>query len=82
MSEQRKAPRRRTLLSGNIVFNQRGSVISCVVRNLSDTGACIELPSPAGIPDTFELTIDPGNRVENCRVAWRSEKRIGVRFRL
>lgn len=80
MVEQRKVSRRRTLLSGKIVFNQHASVITCVIRNLSDSGACIETPSPAGIPDTFELSIEPGGRRENCQVAWRSEKRIGVRF--
>jgi hypothetical protein len=80
MSEKRKVSRRRTLLSGTVVFNQHGSVITCVIKNLSDIGACIEVPSPTGIPDTFELSIEPGGRKEACQVAWRSEKRVGVRF--
>ena len=31
--------------------------LDCVVRNLSETGACLEVASPVGIPDDFTLQI-------------------------
>lgn len=81
MSERRQYPRRRTLKGGRIVFNQRFSVVNCTVRNLSDGGACIEVATSVGIPDDFDLTIEPEHVNRCCHVAWRSEHRIGVAFR-
>jgi len=81
MSEQRKHPRHRTFKAGRIVFNHRFSVISCTVRNLSDGGACLEVATSVGIPDCFDLTVEPDGSSRSCHVAWRSEHRIGVAFR-
>jgi hypothetical protein len=81
MQEQRKHPRRRILKAGRIIFNDRFSVIDCMVRNLSDGGACLEVGSSIGIPDDFDLDIDPDHLGRNCHVAWRTERRIGVAFR-
>ena len=68
MTDNRKAARSRTLRSGKVVFNYGRSVINCTVRNLSTHGACLELESLAGIPDTFSLVItgDPGKYA--CRM--------------
>jgi hypothetical protein len=80
MSEQRKYPRQRTLKEGRIVFNQRGSVLTCTVRNLSSTGACLDVPSSVGVPENFELVIESDGIQQSCHVTWRSERRIGVHF--
>jgi hypothetical protein len=80
MDERRIAPRKRTLKSAQIHFNQK-SVINCAVRNLSETGACLEVESPMGIPDNFILVIDSETLRRPCVVAWRSMTRIGVAFR-
>jgi len=56
------------------------SVIDCTVRSLTDKGASLEVVSPIGIPDKFELTIPGGNWTHKRRVAWREPKKIGVRF--
>jgi hypothetical protein len=80
MSEQRKEPRHRTLKAGRIVFNQRRSVLDCTVRNLSSTGACLDVPSTVGIPHVFELIIESDGLTRSCRTAWRTERRIGVHF--
>jgi hypothetical protein len=80
MSELRKHPRHRTLKVGRIVFNQRFSAIDCTVRNLSEGGACLELASSIGIPECFDLTIEPDRSTLPCRVAWKAERRIGVAF--
>jgi hypothetical protein len=80
MSELRKEPRHRTLKTGRIVFNQRRSVLDCTVRNLSSTGACLDVPSTVGVPDVFELIIESESTTRHCQIAWRSERRIGVHF--
>jgi PilZ domain len=80
MTEHRNHSRQRTLKAGRIVFNQRRSCIDCTVRNLSPTGACPHVPSTVGIPEAFELVIESDGINRSCRVAWRSEQRIGVHF--
>jgi len=78
MDNHRIAPRHRVLKAGSIEFN--GGVIDCTIRNISDTGAAIEVASPLGIPDTFWLQISGSQTPRHCHVAWRSDKRIGVAF--
>jgi hypothetical protein len=79
MTEHRKRPRLRTLKGGSIMFGT-AAAIECIVRNMSDNGAALEVESPVGIPDDFTLLIKPEMIKRQCRVAWRSAKRIGVRF--
>ena len=57
--ELRKETRRRVLKGAQIAFKGRGAVIDCMVRDLSDGGACLKVASPIGIPDTFELGSGP-----------------------
>jgi hypothetical protein len=78
MDEHRHDPRLRTLKSGKIVFNQRSSVLDCTIRNLSRSGACLQVVDPAGIPQSFELLV--GGVSRTCQISWRSGTRIGVIF--
>lgn len=78
MDENRIAPRRRILKSGIIEFG--GGAISCTVRNLSDTGAALEVVTPLFIPDRFTLFISSDEFKRACHIVWRKEKRIGVAF--
>ena len=77
--ETRIAPRRRVLKSGAITFGY-GAAISCTVRNVSVTGAALEVESPVGIPSDFDLVVETDGIKRSCRVVWRKERRIGVTF--
>jgi len=79
MEERRKEPRRRTLKAAKIMIDGK-SVIDCTVRNLTYKGASLEVGSPVGIPDTFELSIPIDNLTRKCRVSWREPRRIGIHF--
>ena len=74
--ERRKAPRKRTLKSACVVFNDRHSVIDCTVRNLSANGALLLLPSIVGVPNEFEVCID--GTYHSAHVAWKSNTSLGV----
>jgi PilZ domain len=76
--EHRIAPRRRVLKAGSISFG--GGVIDCTVRNVSDTGAALEVVTPLYIPDRFMLIVQSDNIRRPCQVVWRKERRIGVTF--
>ena len=77
--DKRGAPRLRTLKGGSIQFGP-SAAIDCVIKNMSETGAALEVETPVGIPNDFTLLIKPEFIKRNCRVAWRSAKRIGVLF--
>jgi len=75
---KRAAARHRVLKSGTIEFS--GGAIDCMVRNLSDTGAALEVASLLGIPEAFNLLISGERTTYQCEVRWRKENRIGVAF--
>ena len=53
----------------------------CVVMDETHKGARLAVADPGGIPDNFYiyLTLESSSR-RNCRVAWRSDKQVGVEF--
>jgi len=61
-----------------IVFNDGRSTVTCVVRNLSDTGALLRVEISAGIPDHFALRFD--QKIVSCAVVRRTLTEIAVRF--
>ncbi len=77
--EKRIAPRRNTMIIATIVYNGGFSRQDCVIRNLSDTGAKLEVPTVKAIPQQFDLMVS-GHRPQHCRVAWRSLRELGVQF--
>ena len=78
MDERRDKARHRVLKAGTIEFG--GGAIDCTIRNLSGTGAALDVSSPVGIPDHFSLFVQADGTHLACTVIWRKEKRIGVRF--
>lgn len=77
MEERRISPRMRMLKSGKIFLGAHA--VACTVRNLSATGACIEVDSIVGIPSTFEFVL-PERCYRTCRVVWANGGRMGVQF--
>jgi hypothetical protein len=80
MTERRNAPRQKTYKVGRIAFGGNRAVMGCIVRNLSDTGACLGVESPVDLPDAFNLVFDSGKASRTCYVMWRTDRRMGVAF--
>ena len=78
MTFPRTAPRRRVLKAGSIQFG--GGAIDCTVRNVSETGAALEVVTPLFIPDRFTLAVQADQLKRRCRIVWRKQGRIGVSF--
>ena len=79
MSDGRIAPRKRVLKSGVIDLGA-GGTIACVVRNLSETGAALEVMTPLFIPDRFTLLVQTEHLNRRCEIVWRKDRRWGVSF--
>ena len=77
--ERRGSIRHRTLKGGRIATNEGHSTFTCMVRNMSDTGALLRVESVVGVPEHFELVMDDGRHF-NCTIVHRSATEIGVHF--
>ena len=79
MVNSRANGRVRVIKSAEIEYG--GDKILCTVRDLSITGAALEL-SDLGtrIPATFNLQIPEDRLVLPCSVVWRRGFRMGVQF--
>ena len=80
MLDRRQSPRLRSLKGGRIRFNPHWPTIDCVVRNLSRTGACVEMAGEFNTTLEFELTYLQESEARTCRQVWRQGNRIGVAF--
>jgi hypothetical protein len=78
MDCHRIAPRRRVLKTGSIQFG--GGAIDCTVRNVSETGAALEVVTPLFIPHRFTLFVASDQVKRPCHIVWCKEKRIGIAF--
>jgi hypothetical protein len=79
MEEKRKHPR--TEVEVPAFVSSGGSVMSCVVRNISREGAAIDVDNPVFVPQRFRLVMaKDSNVVHECSVAWIKQNRIGVTF--
>ena len=78
MEERRKYPR--TEINQPAYVSSGGSVMSCVVRNISAEGAAIDVENAAFVPPHFRLVMASDSSVHECNVAWIQQNRIGVIF--
>ncbi|MBV9591548.1 MAG: PilZ domain-containing protein [Hyphomicrobiales bacterium] len=77
---ERSFLRRRSILAGRIRIN-KNSTFDCLIRDLSPTGARLELAGGTELlPLQFELEIPKQNALHKCELRWRSEKAVGVSF--
>jgi len=81
MTEHRRGQRLRTFKGGSIIFGLVAPV-NCTIRNMSATGAALEVETQVGIPAEFVLLIRPECIRRKCRVAWRSDNDPGGRLRV
>jgi hypothetical protein len=78
MDEKRKHPR--TEINEPAYVSSGGSVMSCVVRNISPEGAAIDIENPVFVPQRFRLVMAKDSSVRDCEIVWIQQKRIGVAF--
>ena len=79
MDEARRSPRHRVLKSGKIIYGGGSFVVDCTIRNLSATGARLQVPTSVAIPDRFEFA-EAGAAKRPVTVVWRKGDLMGIRF--
>jgi PilZ domain len=76
--DRRQSPRRKVLKGARIAFASEG--IACTVRNLSETGAGLDVADPLSLPPSFMLVIDRDGFTRRCHPVWCNGRRVGVAF--
>ena len=79
VAERRKSGRSRVLKSAKLIL-KRSAIIDCLVRNLTNTGARIQIANTVDLPKDFEMTFDGGYSIRPCRLVWRTVTETGVEF--
>ena len=65
-------------MSGAIEF--AGRTTNCLIRNISISGAALDVTNPHDIPERFNLVFRSDGTHIPCHVIWRQEDRVGVAF--
>ena len=78
MKDRRIAPRKRVLKSASIVLSEKAPKLDCTVKNISETGAMLQVSTTLGIPASFHIVMEGVRR--HCHSVWRTDTRIGVAF--
>ena len=82
MQDRRQGYRDKVLFGGVAEFNQRGSTMNCVVRNINEHGACVEFDSTANLPEEITLSVPRKGRSFLSRLIWRQANKVGLAFRM
>ena len=78
MEEKRKY--QRTEVNEPAYISAAGSVMRCIVRNISPQGAALDVDNPAFVPAQFRLVMASDSSTRECSLVWLQEKRVGVVF--
>ena len=76
----RSTPRIRTLLQARIEFNAGATTVECTVRDLSESGARLQVPDSVVLPPKFTLFVPKHGRRYNALLRWHRQGYVGVEF--
>jgi len=77
--EKRTIRRSRVFFAGRLT-NGHGLVMDCTIRDLSDTGARVHVPSAIGLPDEVALLVLREGVVRLSRRIWSRAPLFGLEF--
>lgn len=81
MTRNKRKVQRRPVRQTAWVLLPDNKKYGCLLSNISDAGACIEVEDTATVPDDFLLLLSAnGTARRGCHVIWRHPAKLGVRF--
>jgi hypothetical protein len=78
--ERRGSPRRKTRFKATVVHGLERATASCIVRDLSETGARLKIDAADDLPIRFHLIWMAERAVLEVEAVWRSNGEVGVKF--
>src|SRR5881275_2472326 len=80
-ADRRKFPRKRMLLSGQVILSQR-STINCTIRDWNPGGARLVFSAPTQLPQLFRLLIVSTGIMVPATLVWQRGLAAGVSFEI
>ncbi|HEX3215829.1 MAG TPA: PilZ domain-containing protein [Aestuariivirgaceae bacterium] len=80
MEDYREYKRFRTLKEGRIIDPQGRTTLDCTIRDMSLTGARVQLVSAINISEHFELLIVREDMIIPARRRWQRGTALGLEF--
>jgi hypothetical protein len=81
MMKERDSERILAFLKATVRYQNKNVTMDCIVRNISQTGARLEICAPVSLPIEFELEIPARGAMLQCQLKWRNSNAVGVRFK-
>jgi PilZ domain len=78
--EKRVAARRKVLKAAKIITVDMKSVLDCTIRDMSETGAKLNVEVSSAIPAEFYFYLISDNSMRDAKTVWRRAGQIGVHF--
>jgi hypothetical protein len=78
MVERRALVRHKTLIEGRIYFNNRMTSMDCVVRDVTEKGARLQVSESVALPDAFEIYLPKKDEHFCAQAQWRKGDQLGV----
>jgi hypothetical protein len=84
MAEKQTRAKRQPVHQDGMIYGLKGAQIApCRLRNISRTGAQIELHRETELPKTFLLSLSANGSVRRrCTIMWQFSIVVGVKFAL
>ena len=82
MQDRRQSVRDKVLLGGVAEIPEIGSTMDCVVRNISEQGACVKFDSATKLPEQINLTVARKGRSFLSHLIRRQANKVGLAFRM
>ncbi|MFQ3458412.1 PilZ domain-containing protein [Bradyrhizobium sp. UFLA01-814] len=82
MQDRRQSVRDKVFYGAVAEINERGSTMDCVVRNISEGGACVEFGDAVHLPEEINLSVARKGRSFLARLIWRQANKVGLAFRI
>ena len=80
---RRRSLRRHFGYPGQMHFEEGAPPQACIIIDMSETGAQLQVPADIEVSGEFSLLIGGNSHVRrHCRVVWRTHNRVGVNFRM
>jgi PilZ domain len=78
--EDRRRIVRSRVFKGATILVGNSPVIECIVRDVTNIGARLQIAKFIDVPVVFDLTLDGGRTIRPCKVVWRELTETGVEF--
>jgi PilZ domain len=81
MIKDKRKSRRQLMRYTALILLGPGQMQGCVLHDVSDSGARLEVEDGDKVPDRFFLMLSRRGKVRRvCRVIWRKPTQLGVKF--